>query len=440
MTDRRVTPRAWAMLVVLGLLYILSFIDRLILALLIAPLRADLGLSDVQLGLLFGTFFAIFYGLLGLPIARMADRGNRKRLIVIGVLIWSTCTVGSAFARDYATLALLRFGLAIGEAALTPAAFSLLTDVFPPRRRMLAGTLFSASGMIGASLSFAIGASVIAATESFAAGFGVASWRLTFAVVGLPGFFLAALFVLVAREPDRTAAAAPVGLGEVMRYLRSRARLYGGLFGGAAAAQMLSYAIIAWSPALIERSYGLDVKQAGLLLGTANVFSLVGGTLIIPTVLRLLAARNPRAAGFVPLVAVVTGVALVLLALQMHSVSGFLLFNALGGFLINGAVNAIIVLVQPIAPPPMRATFTALLLICISSIGLGVGPPVAAAIGASSSGGLAVGLTVLGLVAAVLAGIAFAAAIRPLGAALMTLSDARGKPFADPPSLSKEPR
>ena len=436
MTDGRVMPRAWAMLAVLGLLYILSFIDRLILALLIAPLRADLGLSDVQLGLLFGTFFAIFYGVLGLPIARLADRGHRKRLIVIGVLIWSTCTVGSAFARDYATLALLRFGLAIGEAALTPAAFSLLTDVFPPRRRMLAGTLFSASGMIGASLSFAIGAGVIAATESFAAGLGIASWRLTFAVVGLPGFFLAALFALIAREPGRIATAAPVGLGDVMRYLRAHARLYGGLFGGAAAAQMLSYAIIAWSPALIERSYGLDVKEAGLLLGAANVFSLVGGTLIVPTVLRLLAARNPRAAGLVPLVAVVTGVALVLVALQMPTVSGFLLVNALGGFLINGAVNAIIVLVQPIAPSPMRATFTALLLICISSIGLGVGPPVAAAIAASSGGGLAVGLTVLGLIAAVLAGIAFAAAIRPLGAALLTLTNTRAKPLAEPASAA----
>ena len=423
MTEQRVATRAWAMLAVLGLLYILSFIDRLILALLIAPLRADLGLSDVQLGLLFGTFFAIFYGVLGLPIARLADRGNRKRLIIAGVLVWSTCTVASAFADDYATLAMLRFGLAIGEAALTPAAFSLLTDAFPPRRQMLAGTLFSASGMVGASLSFAIGAGVIGATESLASGLGIASWRLTFAVVGLPGFVLAALFAIVAREPTRTRDATPVSLGEVLKYLRARSRLYGGLFGGAAA-QMLSYAVIAWSPALLQRNYGLDIKDAGLLLGAANVFAAVGGTLIVPTVLRLLAVHHPRAAGAVPFIAVVTGIALVLIALRMPQVAGFLIVNALGGFLINGAVNAIIVLVQPIAPPTMRATFTALLLICISSIGLGIGPPLAAAIAGSRGGDLAGGLTVLGLIAVVLAGTAFALAIRPLGTALLTLRGA----------------
>lgn len=421
MTGLRVTPRAWAMLGVLGLLYILSFIDRFILALLVKPLRADLGLTDVQLGLLFGTFFALFYGVLGLPIARAADRGNRKRLIIAGVVIWSACTTASAFAQDYTTLAILRFGLATGEAALTPAAFSLLTDAFPPHRRMLAGTLFSASGMVGASLSFAIGAGVIGLADSWAPGAGIASWRLTFIAVGLPGFLLAALFALIAREPARSGDAAAVGFGAVLRHLGGNARLYGGLFGGAAAAQMLSYAVVAWSPALLQRSFGLDVKEAGLMLGAANVFSAVGGTLIVPTVLRHLAATRPRAAGAVPFAAVVAGIALVLLALHLPNVLGFLVVNALGGFLINGAVNAIIVLIQPIAPPAMRATFTALLLICISSIGLGVGPPVAAAIGGWA--GLAGGLSALGAIALVLAGSAFAAAIRPLGLALSHLKE-----------------
>lgn len=421
MTDRRVAPRAWAMLAVLGLLYILSFIDRFILALLVKPLRADLGLTDVQLGLLFGTFFALFYGVLGLPIARLADRGNRKRLIIAGVIIWSACTTASAFAHDYTPLAVLRFGLATGEAALTPAAFSLLTDAFPPHRRMLAGTLFSASGMVGASLSFAIGAVVIGLADAWAPHSGIASWRLTFVAVGLPGFLLAALFALIAREPARTGDAAAVSFGAVLRHLGGHARLYGGLFGGAAAAQMLSYAVVAWSPALLQRSFGLDVKEAGLMLGVANVFSAVGGTLIVPTVLRNLAVRNPRAAGAVPFAAVVTGIALVIVALHMPSVTGFLVVNAFGGFLINGAVNAIIVLIQPIAPPAMRATFTALLLICISSIGLGIGPPVAAAI--AGSAGLAAGLSVLGVVAVILAGSAFAAAIRPLGAALSQLRE-----------------
>ena len=422
--DDRVPARAWVMLALLGLLYILSFIDRFILALLVAPLRADLGLSDVQLGLLFGTFFAIFYGVLGVPLARIADRGNRKRLIIAGVLIWSACTLGSAFATNYATLALLRFGLAIGEAALTPAAFSMLTDAFPPRRRMLAGTLFSASGMLGASLSFAVGAGVIAAAQALSGDVAIAAWRLTFAAVGLPGFVLAAAFALLAREPVRHDLTAPPALAAVGRYLWEHRRLYLALFAGAAAAQMLGYAMVAWSAALLGRNFGLDVKAAGLLLGAAHVFSAVGGTLTVPTVLRVLAVRQPRLAGAVPLLAVLAGIALSLLALQSGALAAFLVLSAMGSFLVNGGINSIIILLQPIAPASMRATFTALLLICISSIGLGVGPPVAAYLG-ERLGGIAAGLSVLALVSAAGAGATLAIAVRPLAAALLALAGTR---------------
>lgn len=418
--------RAWVMLALLGLLYILSFIDRFILALLVAPLKADLGLSDVQLGLLFGTFFAIFYGLLGVPLARLADRGNRKRLIIAGVVIWSACTLGSAFARDYATLAALRFGLAIGEAALTPAAFSMLTDAFPPRRRMLAGTLFSASGMLGASLSFAIGAGVIAAAEVLARDVDLAAWRIAFVAVGVPGFVLAALFALLAREPARMTHETAPPLGDVVRYLGARRRLYGGLYAGAAAAQMMSYAMVAWSPVLLERQYGFNVKEAGLLLGAAHVFSAVGGTLAVPTAIRALAVRTPGWAARVPALATIAGAALVVTALQMPSIAPFLLLSTIGAFLVTGAINAIIVLIQPIAPPTMRATFTALLLICISSIGLGVGPPVAAMLG-GGAGGIGAGLTALGLIDMVLAGTALALAARPLRAALTALHESKGE-------------
>jgi MFS family permease len=413
------------MLALLGSLYVLSFIDRFILALLVAPLKADLGLSDVQLGLLFGTFFALFYGLLGVPLARLADRGNRKRLIIAGVVVWSACTLGSAFVRDYATLATLRFGLAIGEAALTPAAFSMLTDAFPPRRRMLASTLFSASGMLGASLSFALGAGVIAAAEVMARDIDLAAWRIAFVAVGVPGFVLAALFALVAREPARASHEAAPPLRAVLQYLGARRRLYGGLATGAAAANMMSYAMVAWSPVLLERSYGLNVKEAGVFLGSAHVFSAVGGTLVVPTVIRALALRSPGWAARVPALATIAGAILVVIALQMPTILLFLLFSTLGSFLVTGAINSIIVLIQPIAPSTMRATFTALLLICISSIGLGVGPPVAAMLG-GGPGGIGSGLTALGLLDLVLAGAGLALAARPLRAALSALQD--GKP------------
>jgi MFS family permease len=392
------------------------------LALLVAPLRAELGLSDVQLGLLFGTFFALFYGLLGVPLARLADRGNRKRLIIAGVLFWSACTLGSAFAHTYAMLAMLRFGLAIGEAALTPAAFSMLTDAFPARRRMLAGTLFSASGMLGASFSFAIGAGVIVLAERLAPHMGLSAWRIAFVTVGIPGFFLAVAFAIVAREPQRLVHEETPGLGAVARYLRQNGRLYGGLFAGAAAAQMLSYAMIAWTPTLLAEAYRLNVKQAGLLLGMTNIFAGVGGTLTVPTAIRALAAHSPRWAAHMPVAATVMGAALVVAALQMAALVPFLLLSTSGAFLVTGAINAIVVLIQPLAPARMRATFTALLLICISSIGLGIGPPAAAALSDRLGGTFAPGLTLLGLGAIVLAGTALAIAIHPLAEALDNLA------------------
>lgn len=406
--------RLWMTLALLCLLYILSFIDRFMLALLVTPMKADLGLSDLQLGLLFGTFFAILYGLLGVPLARLADRGNRKRVILAGVLFWSACTLGSAFAQNYATLALLRAGLAIGEAALTPTALSILTDAFPERKRGLAATLYTASGMLGASLFFVIGAGVLAGAEEIARGVDLAVWRIAFILVGLPGFVLAALFAFVVREPRLGEHAVSPSLGGVVSYLRANARFYGGLFAGAGAAQMLGYALAAWSLVLVQRTYGIDVKEAGLLLGVGNAFALVGGTLVMPTVFRMAGAYSPQMGACLPAVAVASGMALIIIGLQSASLPVFLSLIAFGNFLVTGTVNAIQILIQPIAPPRMRATITALLLICISCFGLGLGPPLAALAAEFFGGGIGVGLTVLAVVDLVLAVGALALAARPL--------------------------
>jgi predicted MFS family arabinose efflux permease len=134
--------RAWMTLCLLGLLYLVSFVDRFILALLVQPLKQDLGISEVQLGLLFGTAFALFYALLGLPFARLADRYDRRRLILAGAVLWSLSTIASGFANSYGWLVLLRVGLAIGEAALTPGGFfadrrPVSLSSAPPRRQFL---------------------------------------------------------------------------------------------------------------------------------------------------------------------------------------------------------------------------------------------------------------------------------------------------------------
>src|SRR5690606_10306357 len=141
------------MLVLLCGLYILSLIDRMALSLFVAPLKADLAVTDFQLGLLFGTVFALVYCASGVWLARLADRGNRKRLIVAGVTLWSASTILSAFAADFTMLVVCRMGLAVGEAVLVPCAYSLLADIFPKRRRVLATSIFVAIGAAGSGAS-----------------------------------------------------------------------------------------------------------------------------------------------------------------------------------------------------------------------------------------------------------------------------------------------
>lgn len=424
MAQQRVGTRAWATLALLGALYALSFIDRFILALLVAPLKADLGLSDVQLGLLFGTFFAIFYGVLGLPLARLADRGNRKRLIIAGVVFWSACTVGSAFARNYAELAVLRFGLAIGEAALTPAAFSMLTDSFPRDRRVLAGTIYSATGMLGASGAFVVGAGAMVLAERWSGSVDLSAWRLTFLAVGLPGFVLAAIFAIVAREPGRESLADNPSIAAVAAYLRAHARLYGGLFAGSGAAQIIGYAYIAWAPAVMERSFALSGPASGARLSIANLIASVGGALIMPTILRLIARHSPAMASGIPAAGTAVGALLLLAGTRVDDVLAFLLLLTSGMFLLGGSTNAVIILLQSIAPPRMRATFTALILVCVSTVGLGVGPPMAAYVAdnfASGKTALSDGLAAVILFGISISVIAFACAMRPFATALVAM-------------------
>ena len=200
----RVYP--WYVLGVLFLVYVLNFIDRQIPSILAQDIKASLGLSDAQLGFLYGTAFAIFYSLFGIPLGRLADSWYRGRLIAAGLTLWSTMTVLSGLAGSYGQLALARIGVGIGEASSSPAAYSLLGDYFPARRRALALAIYSSGLFIGAGLSLPLGGWVAHAWSSAyahsPAPFGLAGWQAAFLAVGLPGLLLA-LWVLTLREPAR---------------------------------------------------------------------------------------------------------------------------------------------------------------------------------------------------------------------------------------------
>ncbi len=384
----RVPGGAWWAVALLGLLYVLSFVDRVILALLVAPLKADLGVSDLQLSLLFGPAFAVFYALLGLPIARLADHGDRRKLIIAGVMLWGAATVASGFVGTFWLLLALRIGLAMGEAALTPAAYSMIGDLFPPERRALAASIYSATGMAGASGAYILGAAVVQAVDSAAlAGHALplASWQLVLVIVGAPSLLVGLVFALTVREPPRTQAeqGAP-GAREIATYLRARARLFGGLFLGAGLTQAVGYAYSAWGPELLRRQFDLTIQQAGYAFGLTGLLAGFGGTLAAPRLTRILERRGRRdAVALGSMACVAVGGSLAVAAPLQSSAIAFLAIHAASAFCLVGAANNVVVALQSLAPGRMRATFVALLLMCITLLGLGIGPPAAAAISAA---------------------------------------------------------
>lgn len=357
----------------------------MILALLVAPLKADLGVSDVQLGLLFGPAFAVFYALLGLPIARLADRGNRRNLIVAGVLLWGLATVASGFVGTFWLLLALRIGLAVGEAALTPSAYSMIGDLFPPERRAMAASVYSATGMAGASGAYILGAMVVQGVDAAAAAghaLPLATWQLVLVIVGAPSLLCGAIFAVTVREPSRTEVTerAP-SLIDAFSHLCRRARLFVGLFAGAGLTQAVGYAYAAWGPELLRRQFDLTIQEAGYAFGLTGLLAGFGGTLAAPQLTRFLERKGRRdAVALVSMTCIAAGATLAVLAPLQSDAAAFLALHACAGFFLVGAANNVIVALQALAPARMRATFVALLLMCITLLGLGIGPAAAAAI------------------------------------------------------------
>ncbi len=202
----KATPYAWYVLSVLVLVYMLNFIDRQILSILANDIKKDLGLTDADLGFLYGTAFGVFYALFGIPLGRLADNWNRTRLMTIGLALWSSMTALSGLARSGVELAAARIGVGIGEATASPSAYSLLSDWFPKHQRATALSIYSSGLYLGGGLSLLIGGLIVerwnAAYAGGGAPLGLAGWQAAFMAVGLPGLVVA-LWVVSMREPPR---------------------------------------------------------------------------------------------------------------------------------------------------------------------------------------------------------------------------------------------
>lgn len=289
---------AWYVVAILFLAYTVSYIDRQIMSLLIEPIKQDLAITDTQVSLLQGFAFTIFYTIAGIPLGRMADQKNRRAIIAAGILVWSFMTAACGLARSFTLLFLARIGVGVGEACLSPAAYSMIADYFPKDKRGMPISLYSMGIFFGAGLSFIISGYVIqevsAAHEILLPLIGVVRpWQLTFFLVGLPGLLVVALMFTV-REPARRDLLAigaagqgvqnHVSLSAAGRFLITHFRAYGAAFFGFAFEATISYGFFAWVPSMFVRSFAWDVSRIGYffglivgILGTAGI--LLGGVL-----------------------------------------------------------------------------------------------------------------------------------------------------------------
>ncbi|MEY4358316.1 MAG: transporter, partial [Pseudomonadota bacterium] len=282
---------AWYTVIVLMVAYILSFIDRVVIGLLVGPIRADLGISETQMSLLYGFVFALFYTGLGVPIAWAIDRYNRRDIVAVGIAAWSAMTALCGVARGFTELALARIGVAVGESVLSPAMYSMAGDNFPEKKLGRALSVFLIGLPLGVGLALVIGGLVIkfvaTAPQYDLPLLGtVRAWQLTFLVVGLPGLLLA-LWVLTIPEPARRqkpGAATHASIAETFAYLRARWRAYVSLIIGFAVLGMVMNVFQIYGVQYFIRKLGLTIPQAGLRIGAAiaicgTIGVLVGGWL-----------------------------------------------------------------------------------------------------------------------------------------------------------------
>jgi MFS family permease len=279
----------WYALAVLTVVYALNIADRFSISTLIEPIRQELRLSDSGIAFLTGVALALFYVTVGIPIAALADRANRRNILTIALAIWSAMTALCGLAQNYWQLLLARFGVGIGEAGGTPPSTSMLADKFPPARRPMANTIYALGTCLGAALG-----SLVAGAVAERAG-----WRAAFLVLGIPGLLVALLVWLTVREPRRgqldsgDAARQPVTLLTTLRFIaRQRSAVH--LILGGSVATFWSWGLMWWTPAFLQRSHHMTVGEAGQLLGWMHLIAGTLGTLLAAGLMARRAAADPR--------------------------------------------------------------------------------------------------------------------------------------------------
>ena len=290
----------WYAVFILLLAYILSFVDRIIISLLVIPIQSDLGISDTQMGLLMGLAFAIFYVAIGIPIAKLSDEKSRRIIVSIGIFLWSLMTAACGLAKSFSHLFFARIGVGVGEATLSPAAYSMIADYFSENKLGRAIAVYQSGALFGGGLAFIIGGMVV----NFAVNadsitlpiFGVLQpWQIAFIVVGLPGVLMA-LVMLTVKEPKRTGMKEEFGksvsIRDTVSFVFANWKVYMAVFVGFGMLAIPITTVFTWFPTYLQRVHEVSIAESGRVLGLILFFLSSSGVLFGGWLVDYLKSKN----------------------------------------------------------------------------------------------------------------------------------------------------
>ncbi len=357
------SPRARLALVLLSAISLLNYVDRQIFTILLEPVKHDLQVSDMAMGFLSGTTFAVFYAAASLPIARWADSGVRRSILAGAVAIWSTLTSACALAQSFQYLAIMRAGVAVAESAAVPISHSLVADLFPQQKRASIFGVLMAAGAIGIGLGLFVGGW----TNTH---FG---WRAAFAVVGMPGVLLALVLRFTIKEPARTSDVIAPGSSEGFLGLIAHP-LYRSIMILAAIGSIITYGLLGWAPTFMIRVHGLTTAQVGLSMGFATALGSVCGHYGSARLADHLAARDVRWYAWIPAIGNLLSVPFAIVFLTAPSVRLTLIAFTVELVFMNTWLMPIYALAFRLASSRSRARASAVIAAVMSLVGLGLGP------------------------------------------------------------------
>ncbi|MEO7787914.1 MAG: MFS transporter [Sphingomicrobium sp.] len=392
MTDQAPRSRyATYAVAVLIIAYTLSYVDRTILTLMVKPIRASLHISDVQLSLLHGLAFAIFYTFMGVPIGRLTDTRKRTTIIATGIGLWSIMTTLCGFARSFGMMFGARIGVGVGEAALSPAAYSIMADSYDGKRLVRALSVYQSAIYLGPAIATAVAGLLLSKLSPVDSSFGhFEPWQQVFMIIGLPGL-LVALLVLTIREPLRRGIGAsdpPPGFAAVLAHMKAQRGAYFLLIAGLCFQSVMWNGAAAWIPTNLMRSYGWT--PADVAVGYAPVIAIFGvtGTLFGGWLAGVLRERGRTDSNvLIAVIAAATALPFGVIAPLMPTATSSLVVTAAylfcGAMPYGGAAAAF----QEITPNRMRGQVSAIYLFFLNLAGIGLGGTVVALVTAHVFGG-----------------------------------------------------